>query len=607
MKSLHFLLWCFWVFGLAGNLLEAKTFMPKYHSFQIPPTGWYANLPRDQNGVVQARYAPPIGLQYNVVTIAQYGIVCYDAFAKTGNQTYWDAYQAQLDYIFDGGEHLEIKDDKAAYKGLFPVPERNMPAGRVGCMGQGLVASLMIRAHKDTGNNDYLVRAKQAINSMLEYIENGGSRTHSNLYDFWVEEYATDIPSHVLNGYIFAYISLLEYEEYTGDQSIPVEEATISLKAAIEDCDLGFWTTYDANLDTPASAGYMGLHVDQMEHVYQLTQDSFFQETAKRWTSYLTLSEIKNTNEIYGGEISEIIPRQAPYHYLQLNKLPHLIPFLRVFSRYGDRETIENAPWVEYGSVSRYRKIMTPPNVAYSQYFIVYKDPSQTGIHIESILPQDSASVIKSLTLESSETGHTINCELSHGKEDTVYEFWIKAHGIWSILQPYSSLPSAKLEFSGAGEYAFSVSAKPASDANGDFRDVRTILYEYQESPFEKWTRENGINKNDWGNDLDGDDANQYIEYIYQTNPHVPDSDFALNMQLLEDNSISLMIKKPDNVQLIEKIVIEHSSDLQNWEDTGEIWDVQSASDNYKATLPQPSSDVDKHYYRATFILKEPD
>ena len=177
------------------QFIEGDTFMAPYHSFQDGPNGWYRGLSRDAKGVVQVRYPGQIGLQYNIVTIAQYGIVCYDAYAKTQKNEYRETFFAQVEYIMDGGEELELINGVARYRALFPVPERNLPAGTVGAMGQGLVTSLLLRAHHLTGDNSYLQRAGESIRCMVKYIEDGGARTHSPLFDFWVEEYPTEIPS----------------------------------------------------------------------------------------------------------------------------------------------------------------------------------------------------------------------------------------------------------------------------------------------------------------------------------------------------------------------------------------------------------------------------
>ena len=604
--KLRFCYGIFFILNIGILDLAGKEPLQDYHSLAAGPNGWYTGLPFDANGVPRVNYswAP---LQYNPGTIAQYGIVCYDEFITTGDTRYKDAFLTQVDYLMEGGEVLELSEGKAAYKYHFQLPEFDLKPGWVSCLAQGLVTSLMVRAHHLTGNRDYLQRAKEAINCMVAPIQEGGTKAVSDIFDFWLEEYPTEEPSHVLNGYIFGYIGLLEYSQYTEDQTLPVDLATQALLKVATLSDIGCWTTYGANRVYIVNEGYMALHISQMEHVYQLTGIEEFQSNAQRWKSYLYLEEISNVAEGFGAIISEITPTDKNYLYLDLSRPFYQIEFLRILSRYGTENSLQSGRWLEQTSLSNYRKIF-PARKTHGQFLVIYKKGTGPDVSIQNIENKNQCAVIQSLSLlhPRGSKQNTLHCELSHGKDSALYEFWMKAQDKWSIIQPFSTSPSVDIEFEEEGSYAFSVTAKLPSDTNAEFKDVRTILYEHEERNMQLWAEELDIPPTDFDKDLDGDGANQYVEYIYGTNPRLPDSNFKLKMEILQDGQITFLLKKPVEVQLINEIVIQESSDLKNWSDASRIQNLAPNTENYRIQAPIPSNSTNHRYYRAMIQLKYP-
>ena len=200
---------------------------------------------------------------------------------------------------------------------------------------------------------------------------------------------------------------------------------------------------------------------------------------------------------------------------------------------------------------------------------------------------------------------NTIHCELSHGKEKALYEFWMKDKGSWSIIQRFSKSPSVKVNFSESGNYAISVTAKLSSDVNDEYIDVRTILHDYNEKNIrELGKKELNIDPLRLNEDLDGDNANQYIEYIYHTNPFKPDSGSRLAIETLENDELCLTLKKPKEITSVKSILIEQSNDFINWNECHRVLELESQTDHYRIVLPKTATKYQGIYYRATITLK---
>jgi len=155
---------------------------------------------------------------------------------------------------------------------------------------QGQAASLLMRLAKHTADDRYLHSAIEALRPMRIASADGGVVARLGGSPFF-EEYPTDPPSLVLNGFMFALWGCYDVALGLGDDSARelVEEGLDTLAANLDRFDTGFWSRYDlyphrvANI---ASLAYHQLHIDQLRATALLTDREAFDEVAGRFASY---------------------------------------------------------------------------------------------------------------------------------------------------------------------------------------------------------------------------------------------------------------------------------------------------------------------------------
>ena len=140
---------------------------------------------------------------------------------------------------------------------------------------------------------------------------------------------------------------------------------------------------------------------------------------------------------------------------------------------------------------------------------------------------------------------------------------------------------------------------------NDEYIDVRTILHDYNEKNIRSWAKELNIDLLQLDEDLDGDNANQYIEYIYHTNPFKPDSGSRLAIETLDNDELCLTLKKPKEITSVKSILIEQSNDFINWNECHRVLELESQTDHYRIVLPKTATKDLGIYYRATITLKD--
>jgi len=162
-------------------------------------------------------------------------------------------------------------------------------------MAQGQVLSLYCRLYEITQNEKYLQVAHQVFSSFgLAHLnpDDPDSRPWVTCVDhngyLWFEEYPRNPPAYTLNGKIFSIYGFYDYYRLTKD-----ELALKMLQAAILTIEHnvhrfrkpGDASHYCLRHPTAKSHFYHHLHVDQLEMLYSMTGEPYFNETAKVFLS----------------------------------------------------------------------------------------------------------------------------------------------------------------------------------------------------------------------------------------------------------------------------------------------------------------------------------
>ena len=109
--------------------------------------------------------------------------------------------------------------------------------------------------------------------------------------DWWIEEYLTQPPTHILNGFLWALWGVYDYQRLTGDPRAQElwERSLLTLEKNLGRYDTGCWSLYDLSptrLRNVASPFYHALHLVQLEVMHRLTGKAFFKEYLERWRGY---------------------------------------------------------------------------------------------------------------------------------------------------------------------------------------------------------------------------------------------------------------------------------------------------------------------------------
>jgi len=246
--------------------------------------------PFDAAGIPLLDYHGKIGLQYNPIAIAQYGLGNYNVFRRTGDLLRRQRFLAAADWLC---AHLEPNScGLRVWNHHFDWEYRKpLKAPWYSGLAQGQGISLLVRAHEATGNAEYLAAAKQAFAAFLTPVEEGGAVFTDERGEVWFEEYIVSPPTHILNGFIWAAWGVYDYWLSTKDPAAEnlFRRAAQTLLRNVDCYDLGFWSLYEQSgtrLQMVASPFYHRLHIAQLRVMVRLTGEEKFAQIADRWESY---------------------------------------------------------------------------------------------------------------------------------------------------------------------------------------------------------------------------------------------------------------------------------------------------------------------------------
>ena len=204
----------------------------------------------------------------NHVSIAQLGLGCW--------QLGWtDAAARVADWIagaLDGAGLLRYG---------FAMPHTyRLPAGWSSATAQGQAASLFVRVGLPDAARE-VVRPLVEPSDLIAWTSDGPV----------LQEYPTDPPAHVLNGWIFALWGLYDVARATGDDVAGdmFKDGAAAVAARLPIYELaGRWSRYDLYphpIAHAASPFYHRLHVEQLRALDELMPRAEFREFAARWAA----------------------------------------------------------------------------------------------------------------------------------------------------------------------------------------------------------------------------------------------------------------------------------------------------------------------------------
>lgn len=244
----------------------------------------------DASGIPQLDYHGDIGLQYNPIAIAQYALGNYNLWQRTADPERKKKFFRAADWLVSN--LAENSHGISVWNHYFDWEYREtLQAPWYSALAQGQGISVLLRAHKESGDERYLDAARTAFVSFQHPTENGGVAYTDECDDLWFEEYIVSPPTHILNGFIWALWGVYDYglatSEGAGQQLFT--RGVRTLLHNLERYDVGFWSLYEQSgtrLPMVASAFYHRLHIVQLRVMHRLTGERLFGEVADRWEGY---------------------------------------------------------------------------------------------------------------------------------------------------------------------------------------------------------------------------------------------------------------------------------------------------------------------------------
>jgi len=244
----------------------------------------------DPAGIPLLNYHGQIGLQYNPIASAQWGLGNYTLFVRTGTEDRRRKFLAACDWLCS---HLEQNSCGVwVWNHHFDWEYRTkLTAPWYSGLAQGQGMSLLLRAYNVAGDRGYLEAAERAFASFQKSTDAGGVAFTDEQGDIWFEEYVVSPPTHILNGFIWATWGVYDYFLATRDDAVRslFERAVRTLRNNLHRYDLGFWSLYEQSgtrLPMVASSFYHQLHVVQLRVMHRMTGDDIFARYADRWAGY---------------------------------------------------------------------------------------------------------------------------------------------------------------------------------------------------------------------------------------------------------------------------------------------------------------------------------
>lgn len=189
-------------------------------------------------------------------------------------------------------ETAHVDATGASWPVLFAMGKYGVRPGWRSAMGQSEAISVLLRAHRLTGEDRYAELALQAVGPMTLEVSRGGvqRRVDGHLV---LEEYPTRQPCAVLNGWIFALFGLHELVVATGDPraAAVLADSRAGLLALLPRYDVGWWSRYSLypherpDLSRPF---YQRLHVVLLEALHRIEPDARLTLMAQRWKAQYT-------------------------------------------------------------------------------------------------------------------------------------------------------------------------------------------------------------------------------------------------------------------------------------------------------------------------------
>jgi len=230
----------------------------------------------------------PEGLHYMPVNVLQYGFMLHADWLESRDQATLRTLENCLRVL----EELKSERDGArVWWHHTHEPKYHIRPPWASAMAQGEAISFYLRMYQALGRSSLLDSAWGAYRFLAVPWSEGGVRRHDEEGNLWFEEFPSERPSFVLNGFIYTLFGLYDLYRVTGDAAVKgdVDACLRTLLVNLHRFDAGYWSTYDMQRKELVRYYYQkNVHVPQMAVLHRLTGEAIFDEYRDKWERQIT-------------------------------------------------------------------------------------------------------------------------------------------------------------------------------------------------------------------------------------------------------------------------------------------------------------------------------
>jgi len=248
---------------------------------------------KDENGVNRVFRKELNDFSYHPVTIAQYGLLMFDAYVDTKDAGYLKEAQNQADYFVNS---IDKKTGLLFYDFDFKVggTKETLKTPWASAMAQGQACSLLIRLYYFTKDKKYYDTCKLAMKPFQIDVKDGGLKRGFFGYDYY-EEYPTIGSNFTLNGFMFALIGLYDVWMVANDETAHklYKNGFKALVYSLPFYDINGISLYhlghlfNEGGSPHFNTGYHKVHIEQLRVINQWENNNVLDFYIKKWISYV--------------------------------------------------------------------------------------------------------------------------------------------------------------------------------------------------------------------------------------------------------------------------------------------------------------------------------
>jgi heparosan-N-sulfate-glucuronate 5-epimerase len=224
---------------------------------------------------------------YNAVYVIQYALIQFEfLYLNDKPEEREKTIQSCVSWLVEHAEHYH---DSIVWRSE-ENHHYNLKKGWVSAMYQGQAISLLLRAYQHFGDKTYLDISQKVFGFFKYDFKEGGVRRIDKNGNLWFEEYPTDPPSFVLNGFIYTMFGILDFYRVTKNVEAKklFDDCVETLKINLPKYHRFYWSVYDQLKKELVSYYYQkNVHIPLMKIMHSLTQEEIFALYTKKWEKQL--------------------------------------------------------------------------------------------------------------------------------------------------------------------------------------------------------------------------------------------------------------------------------------------------------------------------------